>query len=102
MQILFTFFGLLGWVSNINNQCKQASKKEAAALAGLRYLEPILLLTIFPVLWCFHRKVMKLATRGSGKPNCKEKWFIISWFQPKSCGPIYVHFVASLKSLPKI
>ena len=78
----------MGWVSNINNQCKQPGKegRPSIAAAWLRYPEPILLLTICGVLWCFHRKVMKLATRSNRKSTSKEKWFMTSWFPFAICG----------------
>ena len=50
MQILFIRF--YGWISNINNQCKQPGKEGegSIAVAWFRYPEPILLLTICGVL----------------------------------------------------
>ena len=89
----FVYLFLVCWVgyqiliSNVNSLVR---KEEAVAVAWLRYPEPILLLTICGVLWCFHRKVMKLATRSNREPSSKEKWFMILWFPllclwPKSC-----------------
>ena len=75
---MFTFF-LVCWVgyqiliSNVNSLVR---KEEAVVVAWLRYPEPILLLTICGVLWCFHWKVMKLA-RATENPLQKKNdlWF---------------------------